>query len=125
MTMPDRSRRIPMRPRPDAALQLPAAEVTWSGGAAASRGSNRNPRSAGVTSSRWEVLHKPTGVYVRGEVPPGHYSRTEMARLRAALWRVVWRRLAQEVAIHTRMPRRPASEMDPDDGGFRVEVGRY
>ena len=78
----------------------PLGEVVWSGVSGSSgRPSNRTPRSLGLTDWSWEGIHKPTGVFVVGTIPTGHYTRQRMIALRATLEAILVTRLAQEVAM--------------------------
>jgi hypothetical protein len=38
-----------------------------------------------VTECRIKVKHRPTGIEVEGDVPPGHYAKKEMQKLRDEL----------------------------------------
>ena len=78
---------------------LDARDVMWSGGGGSTgRRPIRLPRSIGLSDYHSEALHVPTRVYVRGTVAKGHYTRRQMIEMRATLHRLIWGRLAHEVA---------------------------
>jgi hypothetical protein len=106
--------------------ELDPSEVALSGGASSGGRSIRQPRSKGVTSCYWEAVHIPTGVYVQGEVPRGHYSRSQMKQLRDELLTLVYARLRFEVAKAERHPRRTSQHPDAEPPkGFTLSIGRY
>src|SRR4051812_42426907 len=65
----------------------------------------RMSRAATIRSSRMTMRHRPTGVEVAGEVPPGRYTRKEQQRLKAELETRLFEELAAEV-VRARRARR-------------------
>ncbi len=76
-------------------------------GSTSSSGRRKHATKAGransVTGAEFELLHKPTGISVRGEIPRGNYSRTEMQKLKAALYSELLVQLEGSVAKHLRI----------------------
>ncbi len=44
------------------------------------------------------MVHRPTGIHVEGEVPPGNYSKKEMRKKRENLIQTLFLKLELEVA---------------------------
>jgi hypothetical protein len=63
-------------------------------------------RALDVTSSEIRLRHEPTGIEVRGEVPPGHRSRAEMRRQEDAVRTRLYAELEDAVARVLRIPGR-------------------
>jgi hypothetical protein len=66
----------------------------------------RESRAASLTSAQIELIHRPTGLKVRGSVPRGHQSREAMRDLKAALWSRLFSELEVKVARALKIPRR-------------------
>lgn len=63
--------------------ELNESDIQASFGSSSSGGRRkaRQPRSLDLRSSRVELLHVPSGVKVKGEIPSGHYNRKQMQKL--------------------------------------------
>lgn len=88
---------------------LEPAEVQISGSASSSSMRRRTgmARSSRAEDSRGAVVrlvHQPTGLEIEGEVPTGHYSRSEMRSRKDALIAELWPQLEKRVAKHLRIP---------------------
>ena len=88
---------------------LDPAEVTvsWTGSRTGRR-TRVNRASAAVDTSSWSLrlTHRPTGVEVQGEVPPGSYGNAQMKEAKEKLHQDLVERLLREVARHLRLPGR-------------------
>ncbi len=71
----------------DAAPFLPADDVAVNWTATTQRAARKagSSRAQNVTSARLALIHLPSQRQLVGEVPAGHYSRTEMQQLKDAL----------------------------------------
>jgi hypothetical protein len=87
---------------------LDPAEVRLFG--SGSRTSTRHraslPRSLDVSGGSLQLVHHSTGVEVSGEIPAGHYSKTRLKELRAALHARLFAELERRVARYLRVPGR-------------------
>ena len=63
----------------------------------------RGPASVDLSSSQLVLKHIPTGMEVRGEIPPGHYSNREMRNAQEKLRAELQERLRIAVAEHLRI----------------------
>ena len=87
-------------------FELEQKDVTsgWVGARAGNRRKlGRAPASVDLSSSQLFLKHTPTGVEVRGEIPPGHYSNREMRNLKEKLRAELQERLHVAVARHLRI----------------------
>jgi hypothetical protein len=102
-------------------------EVAWSGwGGTGSRPSVRASRAEGISDREWEAVHLPTGVFVRGALVRGYYTRAQLSRLGRLLWAAMTKRLALEVAVATRQGRRSGGRVSPlVPANCTVTTGRY
>ena len=67
---------------------LNSAEVleTRTSGNSSGRGRAAQSRALDVTTTTITLLHQPAGLEVSGSVPPGHYTRPEMKKLKDELY---------------------------------------
>lgn len=86
--------------------KLDPAEVGKGWGSSSSSKSGQFSRRLKVTSATLTLVHIPTGLEVKGEVPAGNYSKKEMRRLREELYARLFSVLAQKVGKHLRAPGR-------------------
>lgn len=88
---------------------LDPSEVSW-GGSWGSSGRRKHATKSGrvntVTNAELELYHEPTGICVKGEVPRGNYSRSEMQKLKQELLEELFPQLEKLVAQHLRIPGR-------------------
>lgn len=63
----------------------------------------RKSRAEDTRSQVVRLLHHPTGIDVEGEIPAGHYSKSEMSKLRDDLTTRLWGELEGKVARHLRI----------------------
>ena len=87
-------------------FELEQKDVTCGlvGARAGARGKlTRAPASVDLSSSQLVLKHIPTGMEVRGEIPPGHYSNREMRNLKEKLRAELQERLHVAVAQHLRI----------------------
>lgn len=68
------------------------------------RKKTRDSRANMLSGGEILLQHKPTGIEVRGSLPPGHYTRKEMRRLHQKLYDELYAALEQAVAKALRMP---------------------
>jgi hypothetical protein len=71
----------------------------WRSGAIAKHRKHRN-RKLDVRCSTVTATHKPTGVAVSGDIPWGHYSKTELQEKRRALFESLLPQLEKAVRRH-------------------------
>ena len=64
----------------------------------------RQSRALDTSGTTITVTHRPTGISVQGQVPPGHYSRSELRDERAALKVKLLGELEIKVARRLRIP---------------------
>ena len=108
-------------------MTLPALrkdETAWTGSGGSGGRRVGASRALGLSRYEWTAVHRPTGLYVTGLVPDGHYTRGEMTALKDELWQLVWRELAFAVAKETRQPRQAIHKVAPHPP-FHVTIGRY
>jgi hypothetical protein len=113
-----------VRGAPGAGLNV--RDVIWSGGGGSTgRRQVRLPRAVALTDYFAEALHVPSGVYVRGAVSTGHYTRRQMIAMRAILCRLMWQRLAHEVAVAGREAGRAAVQLSHVPEPLAITSGQY
>jgi hypothetical protein len=66
----------------------------------------RLSRELDLSARQFTLAHRPTGISVDGEIPPGHYSRIEMIRLKEKLPDRLFYELEDEVGKKLRLPGR-------------------
>ena len=76
---------------------LDMAEVKINGGASSGGKTGKLDRRLKVTSCHYAMTHTPTGITVRVEVPPGHYSKKQMRTLREKIYRECIEKLTESV----------------------------
>ena|SRR5882757_9897317 len=87
-------------------FELDQKDVTWGwhgSRVGARRKLARAPASVDLWSSLLFLKHIPTGIEVKGEVPPGHYRNREMRSARDKLRAELQERLRVAVAAHLRI----------------------
>ena len=77
------------------AWKLDPNDVTVSGSSSSASirgrgGMSRKSRAEDTRSQVVRLVHRPSGLEVDGEIPAGHYSRSEMAKLRDELTGRLW-----------------------------------
>ena len=78
--------------------KLDWADIDWGGGSSSCGKSGQFERKLKTTSCNIFLIHKPTGIRVKDEVPPGNYSKKEMMQLRDNLKQSLFLKLEYEVA---------------------------
>jgi hypothetical protein len=63
-------------------------------------------RKLDVPSYGYTLTHNQTGISVKGEVVPGHYSRRQLSQLKSELLNRPWGELERKVAARLRLPGR-------------------
>ena len=89
--------------------QLPRSEVNVSSRASSSGTRHRSARDSRNLDERAVTIrmeHAPSGLFVEGSIPEGHYSKNEMRKLKDALSDRLFRELETKVARHLRIPGR-------------------
>lgn len=87
--------------------QLPRHEVTWNGsGSTSTRRKKLSVASRAVDDRSWSftLVHIPSGIEVRGEVPKGNYTQKQMQQEREKLLSQLWPQLELKVARYLRLP---------------------
>lgn len=83
--------------------RLDPSEVEW-GSTGRSSGrrkrATRSSRAASITGATVTLWHLPTGLSVEGQIPEGHYTRTEMQRLKTGLYNELFPKLEELVSRH-------------------------
>lgn len=87
-------------------LNRDQVEISWTASRCSGRSKVRLPRKLDTSSCAYTLTHAPTGVRVYGEVPKGHYSRQQLARLRQKLLNQLLSELEQKVTAYLRLPGR-------------------
>ena len=88
---------------------LDPSEVRTSSLASSSGKRHRSARDSRKLDERaitMRMEHAPSGLFVEGVIPEGHYSRKEMGRLYDELSARLFRELEAKVARHLRIPGR-------------------
>jgi len=78
--------------------KLDWADIDWGGGGSSSGKSGQFERKLKTTSCDIFLIHRPTGIRVEGEVPPGNYSKNDMREKRENLKQSLFLKLEKEVA---------------------------
>lgn len=73
------------------------SDVATSSSSSSSGKSGQFARASKVTSFEMTMVHRPSGITVTGKVPPGHYSKREMQKLRRELESSLWTELERRV----------------------------
>lgn len=87
-----------MRPDATPLLQTDDVAINWTMTTRRVARKARSSRAENMTSAQLTLIHRATQVQVVGEVPAGHYSKTEMQTLKEALHCRLLAELARLVA---------------------------
>lgn len=79
-------------------------EVLGLGSRLSGRRKVRQPRNLDLSSWKYTLKHRPTGVEVSGEVGKGHYSKEQFSRLKNDLLQRLWSQLERRVEAHLGIP---------------------
>jgi len=77
-------------------INLKDTSFGWWGSSSGKSGSFA--RKQKITECQATLTHKPTGISVRGEIAPGHYSKKEMQTMRKNLQNELLEKLGIEVS---------------------------